>query len=108
MPQLSVSQQLKVNRLIADRQHPDVVESFLVESGFSDSHVAEFYADSNLTRSRLLDRHRMKRKVRFVGLAIAACAFGLPLVDGPIVVSVGLLVYGIAIAATGSLTIYQP
>ena len=69
MPELSVSQQVKLRKLFADRRHPDEIGSFLTSLGFSDADIAEFYAEENLRRSHLLDCYRMKRNVRLVGLA---------------------------------------
>lgn len=108
MPHLSVSQQTRLRQLIADRRHPDAIDAFLASQGLTEMDIALLYGEYNLRRDHLLDCYRMKRNVRFVGVAMLAVALGIHQFGGPLVVHLGLAVYAIAIIVTGSLTVYQP
>lgn len=108
MPELSVSQQTKVRQMIVDRRHPDQIEEYLASLGFSAEDIDEFYRETNKRRSHLLDCYRMKRNVRLVGVAILFGALAVPVLGGSWILSVGLIVYAVAIIATGSLLVYQP
>jgi hypothetical protein len=108
MPELSVSQQTKLRKMLIDRQHPDQIDAFLVSHGFSAADISEFYSEANLRRSHLLDCYRMKRNARLVGFAILFGAVAVPVFGGSLVLSVGLVVYAIAIVATGSFLVYRP
>jgi hypothetical protein len=108
MPDLSVSQQARLRQMIADRRHPDVIDSFLASHGFSEAEIGQFYTETKLRRSHLLDCYRMKRNVRLVGEAILCGAIGIAVFGGSWLLSVGLIVYAIAIIATGSLMVYRP
>lgn len=108
MPELSVSQQSSIGRMISDRKHPDAIDAYLTERGFSDSEIADFYTESNLRRGHLLACYRMKRNVRLIGVALLTFSAAVPLFGGPLLVSITMVVYGIALIATGSLTVYQP
>ena len=108
MPELSVSQRSSLNRMISDRRHPDAIDAYLVERGFTDTDIAGFYAESNLRRGHLLSCYRMKRNVRLIGVALLAFSAAVPIFGGPFLLSITMVVYGIALIATGSLTVFQP
>ena len=94
--------------MISDRKHPDAIDAYLNERGFSESEIADFYTESNLRRCHLLACYRMKRNVRLIGVALLAFSAAVPLIGGPLLVSITIVVYGIALIVTGSLTVYQP
>ncbi|MCC9656707.1 hypothetical protein [Rhodopirellula halodulae] len=108
MPELSASQRSSIRRMISDRRHPDTIDAYLVQRGFSDSDIANYYSESNLRRSHLLACYLMKRTVRLIGVALLAFSAAVPLFGGPLLVSITIVDYGIALIATGSLTVYEP
>ena len=94
--------------MIADRKHPDLLDAYLNECGFSAAEVEKYYVESNLRRKHLIDCYRMKRNVRLIGVALLVFSIVAPMFGGPLVVSIPILVYAVALIATGSLTVYQP
>jgi hypothetical protein len=110
MRELSVSEQSRLRALVAARQHPDRIEAYLKELAFSTNDIEQVYTAANLRRSHLLACYRMKRNVRLIGGLVILSAVSVPIFDASgttIVISLGLLVYGIALAITGSMTVYQ-
>ena len=111
LKELTVSEQSRLRSMISARQHPDRIEAYLAERGYSATEIEEIFAESNVRRSHLLDCYRMKRNVRIIGGVIVLGSFSIPVFNSSgtvILVSLGLLVYGIALVITGSLTVYQP
>lgn len=111
MRELTIAEQSRLRAMISARQHPDRIEGYLAERGYSPVEIDDLFTKLNKRRSHLLDCYRMKRTVRIVGALVIFGAFGIPLFDSSgmmIMVSLSMLVYGIALAATGSLTVYQP
>jgi len=111
MKELTVSQQIRLRTMVSTRQHPDRIETYLAECGCSAAEIEDIFEESNIRRSHLLDCYRMKRNVRIIGGLIALGSVSIPAFDASgivILVSLGSLAYGIAIAVTGSLTVYQP
>lgn len=96
--------------MITDRVHPDKVDAYLKSCGIDYSQLEGAYAALNLRRLHLLDCYRMKRNVRIIGVLVVIISLGIPGVLGEqkaVVISLGLMVYGIALAVTGNLTIRQ-
>jgi hypothetical protein len=82
-----------------------------LQSGIPESELDDIYAGLNLRRSHLLDCYKMKRNVRVIGVLVVCASVSIPIISTgqtTILVSIGLLVYGVALAITGSLTVYQP
>jgi hypothetical protein len=97
--------------MISARRHPGRIEAYLAEQGYAPNEIEEIFAKTNLRRSHLLDCYRMKRNVRIVGCLFILGSLGIPVFSSSgtvVLVSLGLLVYGIALTITGSLTVYQP
>jgi hypothetical protein len=109
--ELSVVEQGRVRSMVTQRQHPDRIDAYLQQRGIPNAEIPDVYTALNLRRSHLLDCYRMKRNVRIVGLLMIAGSVSVPVfhaTQASIVVSLGLLVYGIALAVTGNLIVYQP
>ena len=110
-PKLTIAQQSRLRTLLGKRSHPERIDAFLKECGIEEADVDDAYAALNLRRTYLLDRYKMKRNVRVIGLLVMLISSGIPAFGGgqtTILVSIGLLTYGLALAITGSLTVYQP
>jgi hypothetical protein len=111
MKELTVSERSRLRSMMSARQHPDRIEAYLAEHGYSPAEIEEVFAELNVRRSHLLDCYRMKRNVRIVGVLLIVGSVCFPVFNSSgtvILVSLGLLVYGIALAITGSFTVYQP
>ncbi len=96
--------------MIGNRSHPDQIDRFLIQCGIPESELDEFYAGRNLRRSHLLACNKMKRNVRVIGALLICISIGIPVISfgqATILVSLGLLGYGVALAITGNLTVYQ-
>jgi hypothetical protein len=109
--ELSISQQSRLRALIAGRAHPDRIDGFLTQCGIPESELDDFYIGLNMRRSHLLDRYKMKRNVRVIGALVICTSISIPVISAgqtTILVSLGLLVYGVALAITGSLTVFRP
>jgi len=94
--------------MISGRRHPDRIEAYLAECGCSPEEIEGVFDEFNVRRKQLLAAYRMKRNVRIVGVLIVVGSIGIPLISSGgtvIVVSLGLVAYGIAMTLTGSLTI---
>lgn len=97
--------------MISARWHPDRIEAYLTERGCSAADIEQIYSHYNLRRTHLLAEYRSRRNLRIVGVLIVVGSIGIPLINSGgtvLVVSLGLIAYGIALAITGSLTVYQP
>lgn len=111
MPELSVGEQSRLRTMIGSRTHPDQIENYLTERGYSKTDIDKLYADANIRRYHLFDCYRMKRNVKLVGCLLVFIAVAMSLfVQGSnsLVISLGLLAYGAAMVITGSLTVYRP
>jgi hypothetical protein len=109
-PQLSVSQQARLWQMVTDRVHPDKIDAYLFKCGVDRSQLDTLYSDLNLRRSHLLACYKMKRNVRGIGVLVMLFAIGIPVLLGEqsaVIISIGLLVYGSALAITGHLTVFR-
>lgn len=105
---LSESQRMRLRELLRKAIHPDKVDEFLMGCGALREQLEQAYDDLNLRRSHLLDCYRMKRNVRLVGSVILLVMAVMTFASHgsiPVVISVGLIVYGIALIVTGDLKV---
>ena len=111
MKELTTSQQSRLRAMITAGRHPDRIDAYLAEQGLSAAEMDDVLSEANIRRSHLLACYRMKRNVRIIGGLVILCSIGIPAFDSSgavVLVSLGLLVYGVALMITGSLTVYQP
>jgi len=108
--ELTISQQSQLRTLIANRAHPDAIDRFLTGCGIPESELSDAYEDLNIRRRHLLDCYKMKRNVRLIGVLIIVSSIVIPFVSAGqtmILVSIGLLLYGLALAITGNRMVLQ-
>ena len=109
MPKKFTNGQTRLVRvLVSKNTHPDFIDHLLGEFGVQNSELEEAYSELNLSRSSILRRYKIKRNTRFSGVGISVLAFVLS-IDSSLgaggqgmILAIGLFLYGIAIALTGS------
>ncbi len=105
---MSASQQMQLRELLRRSSHPRVVDDFLIRCGLLREQLEQAYDDLNLRRSHLLERYRMKRHVQWVGACIVLLVVGIGVIHQgqvSIILSGGLIAYGIALIVTGNLKV---
>ena len=108
---ISESQQLRLREMVRKSIHPARIDELLIACGALSEQLEHTYGELNLRRSHLLDRYRMNRNVRIVGAIIVLCVAGLAFVNRgqvPVVISLGLIAYGLALVISGNLKVGLP
>jgi len=99
MREFTVSEQSGLRSMIAARQHPDRIEAYLAERGYSPAEMEDVFSKFNVRRPHLLTCYRMMRNLRIIGGLLILGSVSSPVFNSPgtvILVSLGLLVYGVA------------
>lgn len=105
--ELTAAEESQVRWMISGRRHPDRIEAYLAERGCSPEEIEGVFRQFNVRRKHLLAEYHRKRNVRIVGVLIVVGSIAIPLISSGgavLVVSLGLVAYGIWMALTGSLT----
>lgn len=110
MRELSQAELSRIRRMVADRCHPQKIDDYLTELGYTTEQIDQIYYQLNYRWSHQLSCYRMKQNVRFIGVIIALSSVAVSSIGGGLVIvfSFSGLVYGIAVAITGNLTVVEP